>query len=97
MTLNANGVSPVAVNLVYDPACTTDWMSDTAKKKLSTYGIVPPLHSSYSLDVFAHNIIKRPHCDSTDTVMLSRFGAAACKSLHKCNDCKEPFEYFKCH
>jgi len=97
MTLNANGVSPVTVKLIYDPAWTTDWMSDKAKEKLRSYGIAPPLHSSCNQDVFAHNIIKCPHCGSSNTVMLSRFGATACKSLYKCNDCKEPFEYFKCH
>lgn len=97
MTLNKNGVSQVIVKLVYEPAWTTDWMSDKAKDKLRLYGIAPPMHSSCSQDVFSHNIIKCPNCGSTDTVMLSRFGATACKSLYKCNDCKEPFEYFKCH
>ncbi len=97
MTLNANGVSPVTVKLVYDPAWTTDWMNDKAKEKLRVYGIAPPLHSSCIQDVFSHNIIKCPRCGSSDTVMLSRFGATACKSLYKCNECKEPFEYFKCH
>jgi ring-1,2-phenylacetyl-CoA epoxidase subunit PaaD len=97
MTLNANGVSPVVVKMVYDPAWTTDWMSDKAKEKLRIYGIAPPLHSSCSQDVFSHNIIKCPRCGSSNTTMLSRFGATACKSLYQCNDCKEPFEYFKCH
>ena len=97
MTLDAHGVVPVAVKLVNDPAWTTDWMSDEAKEKLRLYGISPPLHSSCSLDTFAHNIIHCPRCGSDDTTMVSRFGATACKSLYKCNDCKEPFEYFKCH
>jgi len=97
MTLNANGVSPVTVKLVYDPAWTTDSMSDQAKEKLRVYGIAPPLHSSCNQDIFSHNIIRCPHCGSSDTVMQSRFGATACKALYKCNDCKEPFEYFKCH
>ena len=97
MTLAANGVFPVTVKLVYDPAWTTDWMSEVAKQKLKIYGIAPPLHSSCNQDIFANNIIKCPRCQSGDTVLLSRFGSTACKSLYKCNDCKEPFEYFKCH
>jgi ring-1,2-phenylacetyl-CoA epoxidase subunit PaaD len=28
---------------------------------------------------------------------VSRFGPTSCKALYKCLDCKEPFEYFKCH
>ncbi len=97
MTLDSKGVKPATVKLVFDPAWTTDWMSDIAKKKLMRYGIAPPLHSSCNQDVFANNIITCPRCKSDDTVMLSRFGATACKSLYQCNDCKEPFEYFKCH
>jgi ring-1,2-phenylacetyl-CoA epoxidase subunit PaaD len=97
MTLDANSVLPSKVSLVYHPAWTTDWMSNEAKEKMRHYGIAPPLHSSCNQDVFHHNIIACPRCHSEDTVMLSRFGSTACKSLYQCNDCKEPFEYFKCH
>jgi ring-1,2-phenylacetyl-CoA epoxidase subunit PaaD len=97
MMLETNNVRPATVKLVFDPAWTTDWISDTAKEKLRRYGIAPPLHSSCNQDVFNNNIIKCPQCGSTDTVMISRFGATACKCMYKCNDCKEPFEYFKCH
>jgi len=97
MTLAANGVSPVTVKLVFDPAWTTDWMSDIAKQKLKNYGIAPPLHSSCTQDVFKNNIIECPLCHSGDTVPVSRFGSTACKALYQCNNCKEPFEYFKCH
>jgi ring-1,2-phenylacetyl-CoA epoxidase subunit PaaD len=96
-TLAQNGVKGARVKMVLDPAWTTDWMSGVAKDKLLNYGIAPPLHSSCNHDVFGHNIIKCPRCHSDDTVMLSRFGATACKALYQCNDCKEPFEYFKCH
>ena len=97
MMLDKNGVSPANVKLVNSPAWTTDWMTDKAKAKLEAYGIAPPLHSSCHQDVFAHNIIPCPHCQSDDTLMISRFGSTACKSLYQCNSCKEPFEYFKCH
>jgi ring-1,2-phenylacetyl-CoA epoxidase subunit PaaD len=40
--------------------------------------------------------VKCPQCGSTHTEMVSRFGSTACKSLYKCIDCKEPFDYFKC-
>ena len=97
MTLDSKHVFPVKVKLVFDPAWTTDWMSSVAKRKLREYGIAPPVHSSCNLGVFEHNIIQCPQCSSSDTVLLSRFGSTACKSLYKCNSCKEPFEYFKCH
>jgi ring-1,2-phenylacetyl-CoA epoxidase subunit PaaD len=36
-----------------------------------------------------------PRCGSVHTVETSRFGSTACKSLHRCLDCSEPFDYFK--
>lgn len=95
--LKENNVFPVTVRLVYDPAWTTDWMSDEAREKLRKYGIAPPLKLSCSSADFVHNTISCPQCGSKDTTMLSRFGSTACKALYKCNTCKEPFEYFKCH
>jgi ring-1,2-phenylacetyl-CoA epoxidase subunit PaaD len=97
MTLNSHHIPNVRVKMVHDPAWTTDWMTEIAKDKLKKYGIAPPLHSSCALDVFGHNIIQCPQCHSGDTVLLSRFGATACKALYQCNSCREPFEYFKCH
>ena len=96
-TLDASEISPVSVKLVQDPAWTTDWMSDEAREKLRKYGIAPPLHSSCNAGEFLHYVIECPRCKSKDTVQLSRFGSTACKSLYKCENCKEPFEYFKCH
>jgi ring-1,2-phenylacetyl-CoA epoxidase subunit PaaD len=97
MTLAANGVEHVTVKLVYDPAWTTDWMTDTAKAKMKQYGIAPPLTSSCNSDRFTDNVIECPHCGSKETQMVSRFGSTACKSLFTCKTCLEPFEYFKCH
>jgi ring-1,2-phenylacetyl-CoA epoxidase subunit PaaD len=36
-----------------------------------------------------------PRCASARTERLSAFGSTACKSLHRCLDCREPFEHFK--
>ena len=38
-----------------------------------------------------------PRCGSADTRLLSRFGSTACKSLHVCQACREPFDHFKPH
>ena len=97
MMLDISGIADAKVTLVYNPAWTTDWMSDAAKDKLMKYGISPPQHSSCVQDKFEQNQIECPLCHSKSTTMISRFGSTACKSLYQCNDCKEPFEYFKCH
>lgn len=97
--LNSNGFPDVAVKLVYTPVWTTDWIPDAAKEKLRNYGIAPPAHSTSDKSVLSIHprSIACPRCGSTRTVMVSPFGSTACKSLHKCEDCLEPFDYFKCH
>ncbi len=98
-TLSENGVPSVKVKLVYAPAWTTDWMSLEAKDKMRKYGIAPPMSSACTkLTAYGkHEFIKCPHCNSTNTELISMFGSTACKALYKCEHCKEPFEYFKCH
>jgi ring-1,2-phenylacetyl-CoA epoxidase subunit PaaD len=38
-----------------------------------------------------------PNCGSSHTDITSQFGSTPCKALYKCLDCREPFDYFKCH
>jgi ring-1,2-phenylacetyl-CoA epoxidase subunit PaaD len=38
-----------------------------------------------------------PHCGSRHTRLTSQFGSTPCKALYQCLDCREPFDYFKCH
>lgn len=95
--LDEKGISPVTVKMVYTPAWTTDWMTDAAKEKMRQYGIAPPSHSSCASDNLAQQEVHCPRCDSVNTELISQFGATACKAMYKCNDCKEPFEHFKCH
>ncbi|WP_228893853.1 1,2-phenylacetyl-CoA epoxidase subunit PaaD [Pseudoduganella aquatica] len=38
-----------------------------------------------------------PNCGSSHTENTSQFGSTPCKALYKCLDCREPFDYFKCH
>ncbi len=95
-----NGYTNHKITTVLSPAWTTDWMSEAGKQKLKEYGIAPP-HSTQSVcdtRLFAAGeAIQCPHCNSYNTVLLSQFGSTACKALYKCNDCLEPFDYFKCH
>ena len=93
-----NGVQNVKVTTSYSPAWTTDWMSDGTKEKLKNFGIAAPIHSSCTNWLNPKSVIVScPRCNSTHTTMISQFGSTACKALYKCEDCKEPFDYFKCH
>ena len=94
MKLLENGYKKIKVTSILSPAWTTDWMSEDGKKKLKEYGIAPPYTKS---DEASDLVIECPQCKSTNTKLISQFGSTACKALYQCNDCKEPFDYFKCH
>jgi ring-1,2-phenylacetyl-CoA epoxidase subunit PaaD len=90
-------VIPVDVKQTLSPAWTTDWISENGRKKLREYGIAPPENEVDKSVLFAEPpIIACPKCTSKNTRMVSQFGSTACKAQYQCNDCLEPFDYFKC-
>lgn len=91
LTLQALNVDG-RVETVLSPAWTTDWMSEAGKAKLVDYGIAPP---SASGPVMLRLSVRCPLCGSPDTTELSHFGSTSCKSLWRCNTCREPFDHFK--
>ena len=91
--MKSNGFENVKMKMVYHPAWTTDWLTDEAKEKLRKYGIAPPT----PLHLSPKGRVPCPHCNSKNIELVSQFGSTACKALYKCLDCKEPFDYFKCH
>jgi ring-1,2-phenylacetyl-CoA epoxidase subunit PaaD len=93
MKLLENGCKKIKVTSVLSPAWTTDWMSEAGKQKLKNYGIAAP-NKKFNI---AADGVQCPQCNSTNTKLLSEFGSTACKALCQCYDCKEPFDYFKCH
>jgi ring-1,2-phenylacetyl-CoA epoxidase subunit PaaD len=71
-------------------------------RKLRDYGIAPPGPVELPPLGVPIRIVGRraaavpcPRCDSARTERLSAFGSTACKSLHRCLACREPFEHFK--
>ncbi|MCR6722264.1 MAG: phenylacetate-CoA oxygenase subunit PaaJ [Chitinophagaceae bacterium] len=100
MELLAAGFPEVEVKQVLSPAWTTDWMTERGKHRLVEYGIAAPLprQSVCTPARFAEEeAIQCPHCKSYQTKRISEFGSTACKSLYRCESCREPFDYFKCH
>lgn len=87
------------------PAWTTDWMTGAARDKLRAYGIAPPQCGSageaslgtvkFSRHAARTTSVPCPQCGSHNTTETSHFGSTACKSLYRCLDCFEPFDYFK--
>ncbi len=101
LRLLAEGIPNVTIRNQLSPAWTTDWMTPAGRQKLEAYGIAPPVDGTatgHLLNLFGQDTAVRcPHCKSDNTRLVSQFGSTACKASYQCNDCYEPFDYFKCH
>lgn len=96
--LQQAGYVNVTVKQRLSPAWTTDWISAEGRRKLLAYGIAPPAEASSSKNALLGGkpIVPCPLCGSSRTERVSEFGSTACKALYRCQDCREPFDYFKC-
>lgn len=108
-TLEAEGCERFRVERSFTPAWTTDWMTEAGRNKLAELGIAPPgrppegpVPVSLGRDTArtpgrrtGRDTVTCPRCGSTETVEISRFGSTACKALHRCRSCAEPFDHFK--
>jgi ring-1,2-phenylacetyl-CoA epoxidase subunit PaaD len=104
--LKKRGIDKVRLVSRLSPAWTTDWMSDAGKAALKGYGIAPPAQQAIDISGLRAGVSRRaalepevacPRCGSGHTQLTSQFGSTPCKALYKCLDCREPFDYFKCH
>ena len=100
--LEQAGLGPVTLSQRLAPAWTTDWISAQGLERLREYGIAPPGEACTADATEATRPIRLrprnlacPRCGSLQTERLSAFGSTACKALHRCLDCREPFEHFK--
>jgi len=96
--LEARGASEVAIETVYAPAWTTDWIGAEAREKLRRFGIAPPGRAEQGgliALVRRRASVQCPYCGSRNTVLRSEFGSTACKAIHYCNACEQPFDEFK--
>jgi ring-1,2-phenylacetyl-CoA epoxidase subunit PaaD len=86
------------VELVLAPAWTTDWITPKGRQALEKYGIASPLDADADKEALLGNkkLVKCPQCGSLNTKLISQFGSTACKAFFQCEDCQEPFDYFKC-
>jgi ring-1,2-phenylacetyl-CoA epoxidase subunit PaaD len=92
-----NGFENIRITHQLSPAWTTDWMTEEAKEKLKSYGIAAPSSKTFDKNYLNNLPVQCPHCHSINTNLISQFGSTACKAIYQCNDCQEPFDYFKCH
>jgi len=108
-TVHAAGHDSVRIERAFSPPWSTEWITAEGRRKLSEAGIAPPrreadiapapVAGSGPVAVVLGRTNKPPvpcpRCGSTNTGEVSRFGSTACKSLHRCHACSEPFDHFK--
>jgi ring-1,2-phenylacetyl-CoA epoxidase subunit PaaD len=88
-------VGPFKVIQVLAPAWSSDEITPAGRRKLEALGVVPPENTS-ALHFERSTPVPCPQCGSSHTERTSEFGSTPCKALHRCRDCLEPFESFKC-
>ena len=99
------GYRDIHIRTSLSPPWSSDWISSEGRRKLAEAGIAPPsaagnARRARSAGPVPVTIGRRaptacPRCGSPATRLIAEFGATACKSLHACTDCGEPFEAVK--
>ncbi|MFB8748615.1 1,2-phenylacetyl-CoA epoxidase subunit PaaD [Streptomyces parvulus] len=98
--LREAGYERVEIRTVLDPPWTSDWITESGRRKLTEHGIAPPGPAPRGGPVPlvlspTRPAVPCPRCGSVDTEETSRFAATPCKALWRCRACREPFEYVK--
>ena len=94
--LREHGIAEVSVRTVLSPPWSTEAISAEGRRKLAEYGIAPPRPTAAGGGPVPVELsVRCPHCGSLDTTLLNRFSSTACKSLRRCESCREPFDHFK--
>lgn len=95
------GFADVRVKVVLAPAWTTDWITEDGRRKLLAAGIAPPgpatrhVSGPIPLTLTVSRPVPCPRCESAETERTAAFGPTACRALHRCRSCGEPFEHVK--
>ena len=99
--LAGQGIASVRVDSRLSPAWSTDWMTPKGHEALQDYGIAAPRERAIDVSGLVRRdkdvVVPCPLCGSTRTRVVSHFGSTPCKALYRCNECGEPFDYFKAH
>lgn len=95
-TLKLHGYGDVEIKTVLSPAWSSDMITERGRERMREFGIAPPSNVGSKGAMLGIDPVACPQCGSQNTSIVSEFGSTACKALYKCNDCMEPFDYFKC-
>jgi len=95
--LDAAGYTDAVIEEVLSPPWTSQWLSESGRRKLESFGIAPPVEAvAKPRHLFGAPVICCPRCGAKQTERVSEFGSTPCKAHYRCMACLEPFDYFKC-
>lgn len=99
-SLHDAGYADVRIVQSLAPAWSSDWITPEGRDKLAAAGIAPPAAADHRdgpipLSLVGIHVSTCPRCGSADTRETARFSGTACKALHRCAACDEPFESIK--
>lgn len=89
------GFQTVTIQTILSPPWTTDWITDTARVKLKTFGLAPPPKHGGDFAVLLFDPVACPYCESENTSLRNNWGPTPCRMIFYCNNCQQPFEQFK--
>ncbi|TAK11878.1 MAG: phenylacetate-CoA oxygenase subunit PaaJ [Anaerolineae bacterium] len=93
--LEKMGIDLVDVVRALDPPWTSDWISESARRKIKQIGLAPPqVHGGDFINVLDAPVTC-PYCDSFNTTLKNSFGSTPCRMIYYCNNCSQPFEQFR--
>ncbi|HLE50625.1 MAG TPA: 1,2-phenylacetyl-CoA epoxidase subunit PaaD [Anaerolineales bacterium] len=93
--LHQGGVREVRVQITFSPPWSTDWITPLARQKLKDFGLAPPPRHAGRIDLALSTAVACPYCNSENTSLKNDFGPTLCRAIYVCNNCQQPFEYFK--
>ena len=95
--LDLAGYKDVVLEEVLSPPWTSEWLTESGRRKLESFGIAPPVKAvANPRHLFGAPAVRCPRCGSNETERVSEFGSTPCKAHYRCKACLEPFDYFKC-
>jgi ring-1,2-phenylacetyl-CoA epoxidase subunit PaaD len=87
-TFDQNGFADVMLETVLWPPWSSEWLSESGRRKLEAFGI--------AVERPAPAQVACPRCASHQVERISEFGSTPCKAHYRCRECLEPFDTFKC-
>lgn len=93
--LQEMGVPNPKVEMVLEPAWTSDRITPEGRRKLESFGLAPPPIHGGDVEIMLNPVVRCPYCGSHNTRVTNTFGSTLCRAIYYCDDCQQAFEQFK--